>query len=107
MTGAAVVWQRVGWIWDHSIGWALTWLLVLPIMGYQRLISPMLPPSCRYYPSCSAYAVGSLRTHGPIKGLLLSGWRLLRCNPWSAGGVDQVPSRGTWRSEQEGAHVDH
>ena len=87
---------RATWLWDHSVGWALTWALVLPIQGYQRWISPLTPPSCRLHPSCSAYAVGSIRTHGPIKGFLLACWRLVRCNPWNPGGVDPVPPRGRW-----------
>lgn len=73
-------------------GW-LAFPLVLLVRGYQLLISPLLPQSCRYYPSCSAYAVTSLERFGPLKGTWLAGHRLLRCNPWSAGGVDHVPSR--------------
>ncbi len=75
----------------------VAWLLILPIRFYQKFITPYTPATCRYYPTCSAYAVGALRTHGAIKGLLLTAWRLLRCNPWSAGGVDKVPERGRWR----------
>lgn len=66
-------------------------LLLLPIYFYQRAISPMLPPSCRFTPSCSAYAVEALKKHGPIKGLLLAIWRILRCNPWGGSGYDPVP----------------
>ena len=65
-------------------------LLVL-IRGYQLLISPMRPQTCRYYPSCSQYAVIAITRHGVIRGTGLAAWRLLRCNPWSAGGVDDVP----------------
>ncbi|WP_366451365.1 membrane protein insertion efficiency factor YidD [Cellulomonas sp.] len=65
-------------------------LLVL-IRGYQLLISPMRPQTCRYYPSCSQYAVIAITRHGAIRGTGLAAWRLLRCNPWSAGGVDDVP----------------
>jgi len=68
-----------------------------PVIGaivlYQRLISPMRPPTCRYYPSCSAYAVTALQRFGPIKGTWLALKRLGRCHPWSAGGVDHVPGR--------------
>ena len=63
------------------------------IKGYQGLISPLLPPMCRYYPSCSQYAVQALRTHGSIYGLLLTFLRILRCNPLFAGGMDPVPAR--------------
>lgn len=72
-------------------------LLVAPIRFYQHYISPAIPPRCRYYPSCSTYAVEAITTHGPFKGLLLGFWRLLRCNPWSFGGVDHVPDVGKWK----------
>ncbi|CAN5401316.1 hypothetical protein BH11ACT1_BH11ACT1_05830 [soil metagenome] len=65
--------------------------LLLLIRGYQLFISPMRPPTCRYYPSCSQYAVIAITRHGAIRGTALAAWRLLRCNPWSAGGVDDVP----------------
>jgi putative membrane protein insertion efficiency factor len=55
---------------------------------YQLLLSPLFPNSCKYHPSCSQYAVGALRQYGLVRGSVLSGWRLLRCNPWSHGGVD-------------------
>ena len=66
-------------------------LLVLPIRAYQLLVSPLLGPRCRFYPSCSAYAVEALQTHGPLKGTVLAGRRLLRCHPWNPGGLDPVP----------------
>ncbi|WP_018028652.1 MULTISPECIES: membrane protein insertion efficiency factor YidD [Porphyromonas] len=69
----------------------LVQLLLLPIYFYKRAISPMLPPSCRFTPSCSTYAVEALKKHGPIKGLLLAIWRILRCNPWGGSGYDPVP----------------
>lgn len=68
------------------------------IRGYQRFVSPLRPATCKYYPSCSSYALQAVDRHGIVKGLLLAGWRLLRCNPWSRGGVDDVPPVGTWRS---------
>ena len=68
--------------------------LIWMVKAYQMIISPMLPPSCRYYPSCSAYAVTSLQRFGPLRGTYLTVHRLLRCNPWSAGGIDHVPD--TW-----------
>jgi conserved hypothetical protein YidD len=74
-------------------------LLVQPIRLYQRLISPMTPQRCRYAPTCSAYAVEALQVHGALKGTVLAVWRLLRCNPWSLGGVDHVPPRGRWRPD--------
>jgi hypothetical protein len=72
--------------------------LIALIRGYQRFISPLRPPTCKYYPSCSAYAVTAVERHGLTKGTGLAGWRLLRCNPWSRGGVDDVPALGHWRS---------
>jgi putative membrane protein insertion efficiency factor len=66
-------------------------LLIFPIRLYQSCISPFLPPRCRFYPSCSTYAIQAIETHGPLKGLLLAAGRLLRCHPGSAGGIDPVP----------------
>lgn len=71
----------------------LTWVLTGLVRGYQLIVSPWLAPRCRYYPSCSAYGLEALQEHGPLTGTVLAVWRVLRCNPWSAGGVDQVPSR--------------
>ena len=72
-------------------------LLLAPVRLYQRWVSPALPRRCRYYPTCSAYAVEAVRTHGALKGLMLATWRLLRCNPFTRGGVDHVPEPGQWR----------
>ncbi|QAY69530.1 membrane protein insertion efficiency factor YidD [Xylanimonas protaetiae] len=66
-------------------------LLVGVIRVYQVVISPMTGPTCKYYPSCSHYAVVAIRTHGALRGTGLALWRILRCNPWSLGGVDDVP----------------
>jgi uncharacterized protein len=65
-------------------------IAVLPIRAYQLLLSPLLGPRCRYYPSCSEYAAQAIQRYGILRGLVLAGWRLLRCNPWSRGGVDPV-----------------
>jgi uncharacterized protein len=67
--------------------------LIAAVRGYQRWISPALPPTCRFHPSCSAYAVEALQVHGVLRGLLLTVWRLLRCAPWHPGGIDPVPPR--------------
>lgn len=83
-----------------SFAWAaLTWLLVMPIRGYQKFISPLTPPSCKFYPSCSSYAVTALHRHGPLKGTALAVIRVGRCHPWQAGGLDPVPTRGRWRPD--------
>jgi len=66
-------------------------VLVGMIRVYQVVISPMTGPTCKYYPSCSHYAVQAIRTHGALRGTGLALWRILRCNPWSLGGVDDVP----------------
>ena len=84
------------WLWDHSLGFVLTWLLVGVISLYRVTISPLLPPTCRYYPSCSAYGLNAMRTHGAVKGTALTAWRIMRCNPWSEGGLDPVPERDHW-----------
>lgn len=73
-------------------------VLVLVIRFYQRFVSPMTPPTCRFYPSCSQYAVIALERHGLIRGTWLAARRLLRCNPWNPGGVDDVPPAGERRA---------
>jgi putative membrane protein insertion efficiency factor len=65
-------------------------LLIYSVRGYQTLVSPLLPRSCKYYPSCSQYAIDALRKFGVSRGLVLAAWRLLRCNPMSYGGFDPV-----------------
>jgi putative membrane protein insertion efficiency factor len=66
---------------------------VAPIRVYQRLLSPLLRRRCRYYPSCSEYAAQAITKFGILRGLVLAGWRLLRCNPWSRGGFDPVENQ--------------
>lgn len=63
------------------------------IRAYQKYISPLKKPCCRYYPTCSEYALEAVRKHGALKGLILAAWRVLRCNPYSRGGVDYVPEK--------------
>lgn len=64
------------------------------VRAYQRYVSPLSPPRCRFYPSCSSYAVLALEKHGAVRGTRLAVWRVLRCNPWNSGGVDDVPGTG-------------
>ena len=66
-------------------------ILILPIRFYKRCISPLYPPCCRFYPSCSTYAIEAIEMHGPIKGLWLAIKRILRCHPGNPGGFDPVP----------------
>lgn len=70
---------------------ALVWLLLLPIYFYKGAISPLTPPSCRFTPSCSTYALEAIRKHGPFKGFYLALRRILRCHPWGGSGYDPVP----------------
>ena len=70
-------------------------VLLVPVRVYRRWISPALPPACRFYPSCSAYAVEALTVHGALRGSWLALRRLLRCGPWHPGGLDPVPPRKT------------
>ncbi|MCW3027671.1 MAG: yidD [Solirubrobacterales bacterium] len=72
-----------------------------PIVIYQRLISPAIPRRCKYEPTCSRYAVEAIRRYGILRGLVLAGWRLLRCNPWSHGGYDPVEAQRVFRVGNE------
>ena len=72
-------------------------IAIAPIRAYQRLLSPALPARCKYHPSCSQYSVTAVRRYGILRGLILSAWRLLRCNPWSHGGVDFVEDQKLFR----------
>ncbi|UMY64380.1 MULTISPECIES: membrane protein insertion efficiency factor YidD [unclassified Flavobacterium] len=75
--------------WQH--------LLIAPFVGlvrvYQWVLSPLLPSSCRFAPTCSSYMIGALQTHGLLKGLRLGIWRILRCHPWGGSGYDPVPPK--------------
>ncbi|PWR24183.1 membrane protein insertion efficiency factor YidD [Zavarzinia aquatilis] len=74
-----------------------TALLSLPVLIWRYLISPALPPACRYMPSCSEYALDALRIHGPVRGSLLTVHRLCRCHPFGGHGYDPVPPPGAGR----------
>jgi putative membrane protein insertion efficiency factor len=69
----------------------IRFVLLLLVRLYRRLVSPMLPPACRFYPSCSAYAETALVRHGALKGGWLAARRLVRCHPFHPGGIDPVP----------------
>ena len=73
-------------------------IVVAPLRFYQRAISPGLPQRCKYFPSCSEYAVTAIRRFGILRGLVLAAWRLLRCNPWSHGGVDYAEDQKLFRT---------
>ena len=72
-------------------------VLLALIGAYQRWVSPAFGPRCRYYPTCSAYAAQAIRELGPLRGTILAGWRLIRCNPLSHGGVDRLEDRKVFR----------
>ena len=82
-------------------------LALIPIRAYQRWISPAMPRRCRYEPTCSAYTAEAIRRYGALRGLVLAGWRLLRCNPFSRGGFDPVPLRFTLRTGPVDPAVHH
>lgn len=71
-------------------------LLILPVRFYQRCISPLTPPSCRYTPTCSQYMIEAIEKHGALKGFYLGTRRILRCHPWGGHGYDPVPDEFHW-----------
>ena len=75
----------------------MTALATLLIRGYRALVSPLLGPRCKYHPTCSQYALDALREYGFLRGSVLAAWRLLRCNPWSDGGVDYASDQTVFR----------
>jgi len=78
-----------------SFVWRIPRLILMGLIRlYQVTISPLIGPTCKYYPSCSHYGFESVRRHGALRGTVLTTWRVLRCNPWSNGGVDEVPPAG-------------
>ncbi len=80
-------------------------LVVALIRAYQRLFSPALGQRCRYYPSCSSYAVQAVQNYGILRGLVLAVWRVLRCNPLSRGGVDPVHEQRLFKTSGRTASV--
>lgn len=84
----------MSFIWKSMIRFLrkiLSFLLLIPIYFYRICISPLTPPSCRFTPTCSAYAAEAIKKHGPIKGFYLTVRRILRCHPWGGSGYDPVP----------------
>ena len=75
----------------------MTAVALAVVRGYRRFVSPGLAPRCKYHPTCSRYALDALDEYGLLRGLLLAGWRLARCNPWSHGGVDYARDQTLFR----------
>ena len=75
----------------------MRWLAIGVVRAYQLVLSPFFAGSCKSHPSGSQYAIDALREHGLVRGTVLAGWRLLRCNPWSHGGVDKVEDQRLFR----------
>ena len=82
-------------------------LLIGLLKVYRLVVSPLYGNVCRYYPSCSAYALRAVETHGALRGTWLAGRRLLRCHPWTPGGYDPVPGTPEWAEEQALLAHDH
>ena len=79
----------------------MRYFFIFLIRGYQKLISPLKREgTCRFRPTCSAYAVESYKRFGVIRGTILSVWRILRCNPWNDGGYDPVPEKFTLKKRK-------
>jgi putative membrane protein insertion efficiency factor len=79
--------------------------LLALIAAYQRWISPAFPRRCRYHPTCSAYAAEAVRELGPLRGAIVAGWRVLRCNPFSDGGIDDLADRSLFRDHATSANA--
>lgn len=79
----------------------MKYIFMLPVLIYKKVISPLFPARCKYYPTCSSYAVQSLKRFGVMRGSILAIWRILRCNPWSEGGIDPVPERFTLKAKNK------
>ena len=82
-------------------------LFLLPLHAYRAVISPNLAPRCKYYPSCSTYGVQAVRELGVLKGTIVAAWRVLRCNPFSHGGVDELADRRLFRDRRAPHDHDH
>lgn len=76
-------------------------LVILPVKFYQKAISPLFPPSCRYYPTCSTYMIQAVEKYGVVLGLLMGSARILRCNPFVRGGHDPVPDHFSLRRNHD------
>lgn len=80
---------------SKGITWLISGIFIILVKFYQMSVSPLLPNSCRYTPTCSQYTIQALKQHGVFKGLALGIYRIAKCNPWGGHGFDPVPERGT------------
>lgn len=78
----------------------MKYIAIALINFYRKFISPLFPAKCKYYPTCSSYALTAVKRFGFIRGTLLAVWRILRCNPWSPGGIDPVPEKFTFKAQK-------
>ena len=82
-------------------GWPFRQVVLLPVRAYRVSVGRLVGGGCRFYPSCSAYAEAAIEQTGVIRGVAFTAWRLLRCSPLSAGGIDHAPEGRTWRAIHE------
>jgi uncharacterized protein len=90
---SAPAWQGARRPWGERLRAPARVVVVTPVVLYQRYVSPALPRRCKYEPTCSRYALEAIGRYGILRGLVLAGWRILRCNPWSHGGYDPVEAQ--------------
>ena len=88
-------------VWNKTFGRIMVFILMALIRSYQILLSPRIGPVCRYYPTCSHYGLAAVKVHGAFKGSVLTIWRISRCHPWAAGGVEFIPEKGNWTSKKK------
>ena len=84
----------------------MKYIVIALIRFYQKFISPLSPPRCKYWPTCSCYALTAVKRFGAVRGSALAVWRILRCNPWSMGGIEPVPERFTFRVKKYARFAD-
>lgn len=85
----------------------MKYLFMVIIRLYQKLLSPILGARCRFYPSCSAYSYTAFERFGFFRGMYLTVWRLIRCNPYNIGGIDPVPEQFCFRPDKHKEHIEH
>lgn len=78
----------------------MKYLIIFLIKFYRKAVSPLFPPKCKFYPTCSCYGLKAVQKYGAVRGSALAVWRILRCNPWSLGGVDFVPDKFTFKVQK-------